>query len=320
MKCNDVNYLYRKNAQGDIAHILDNTGMVVAKYVYDAWGNHVIVDGNGNDLASGVGVLNPFRYRGYYYDTETNLYYLQTRYYDPEAGRFLSQDDVSYLAPDNINGLNLYAYCANNPVMNVDPTGCDWDWLGWVFTGLILVGLTAATVFTFGVAAPITGIAATMVVGATVGAYTGFGFSIATQLITTGSVSPWSVFVDTASGALFGALSGGMGANPALSTRILVGVGKIALNVATTISHGLIDGKSQQGILSDAGMTLATSVFVQGVFVGLSMRQSGYMKQLIEHLLGQKFMEQIFPYVNSLKITFIQMGAAMWDIISSLWE
>ena len=123
VKCNDVNYLYRKNAQGDITHILDNTGMVVAKYVYDAWGNHVIVDGNGNDLASGVGVLNPFRYRGYYYDTETNLYYLQTRYYDPEVGRFLSQDDVSYLAPDNINGLNLYAYCANNPVMNVDPTG-----------------------------------------------------------------------------------------------------------------------------------------------------------------------------------------------------
>ena len=124
VKCNDVNYLYRKNAQGDITHILDNTGMVVAKYVYDAWGNHVIVDGNGNDLASGVGVLNPFRYRGYYYDTETNLYYLQTRYYDPEAGRFLSQDDVSYLAPDNINGLNLYAYCSNNPIKNIDALGC----------------------------------------------------------------------------------------------------------------------------------------------------------------------------------------------------
>ena len=119
-----MNYLYRKNAQGDITHILDNTGMVVAKYVYDAWGNHVIVDGNGNDVTSGVGLLNPFRYRGYYYDTETDLYYLQTRYYDPEAGRFLSQDDVSYLAPDNINGLNLYAYCANNPIKNIDALGC----------------------------------------------------------------------------------------------------------------------------------------------------------------------------------------------------
>ena len=123
VKCNNENYLYRKNAQGDITHILDNAGMVVAKYVYDAWGNHAILDANGTDLASGVGVLNPFRYRSYYYDEETDLYYLQTRYYDPEVGRFLSQDDVSYLAPDSINGLNLYAYCGNNPVMNVDPTG-----------------------------------------------------------------------------------------------------------------------------------------------------------------------------------------------------
>ena len=123
VKCNNENYLYRKNAQGDITHILDNAGMVVAKYVYDAWGNHAILDANGTDLTSGVGVLNPFRYRSYYYDEETDLYYLQTRYYDPEVGRFISQDDVSYLAPDSINGLNLYAYCANNPVMNIDPTG-----------------------------------------------------------------------------------------------------------------------------------------------------------------------------------------------------
>ena len=127
VKCNNVNYLYRKNAQGDVTHILDNTGMVVAKYIYDAWGNHAIVDVSGSNVTSGIGVLNPFRYRGYFYDEETDLYYLQTRYYDPELGRFISQDDVSYLAPDSINGLNLYAYCGNNPVMNVDPTGQFWD-------------------------------------------------------------------------------------------------------------------------------------------------------------------------------------------------
>lgn len=64
------------------------------KYLYDAWGNHAVVDGDGNDVISGIGVLNPFRYRGYYYDTETELYYLQTRYYDPEIGRFISQDSI----------------------------------------------------------------------------------------------------------------------------------------------------------------------------------------------------------------------------------
>lgn len=68
-------------------------------------------------------VMNPFRYRGYYYDTETKLYYLQTRYYDPETGRFLNMDSIDYADPENLNGLNLYAYCNNNPVMYVDPTG-----------------------------------------------------------------------------------------------------------------------------------------------------------------------------------------------------
>ena len=67
--------------------------------------------------------LTPFRYRGYYYDTETELYYLQTRYYDPETGRFLSADGISYLNAKISNGLNLYAYCRNNPVIYIDDNG-----------------------------------------------------------------------------------------------------------------------------------------------------------------------------------------------------
>ena len=67
--------------------------------------------------------MNPIRYRGYYYDAETGLYYLRARYYDPETGRFISQDDISYLAPTHLSGLNLYAYCNDNPVSNIDPNG-----------------------------------------------------------------------------------------------------------------------------------------------------------------------------------------------------
>jgi RHS repeat-associated protein len=70
-----------------------------------------------------VGNLNPFRYRGYYFDVETNLYYLKARYYDAEVCRFISQDGIEYLDPETINGLNLYSYCGNNPVMNVDKNG-----------------------------------------------------------------------------------------------------------------------------------------------------------------------------------------------------
>ncbi len=121
-------YIYRKDVQGNIVGILDNTGKVVVKYTYDAWGNHAVADGNGNTITdeTNIGHINPFRYRGYYYDTETELYFLKTRYYDPEIGRFMTIDSISYLNPDAINGLNLYAYCGNNPVMGVDPNGNAW--------------------------------------------------------------------------------------------------------------------------------------------------------------------------------------------------
>ena len=125
-------FYYRKDAQGNVIALLDSTGAVVVKYVYDAWGNHKVTNPDGSVLAdqTHIGNLNPYRYRGYYYDTETGLYFLKTRYYDPEVGRFITIDDVQYLNPETINGLNLYAYCGNNPVMNVDPEGTKWwDWL-----------------------------------------------------------------------------------------------------------------------------------------------------------------------------------------------
>ena len=133
-------YTYRKDILGNILGILDKNGKLVVRYRYDAWGKHKTecldkVDGKEvfKEISGSISeeylryktfaANNPFRYRSYYYDTETGLYFLQTRYYDPEIGRFITIDDISYLAPDTINGLNLYAYCNNNPVMNVDPEG-----------------------------------------------------------------------------------------------------------------------------------------------------------------------------------------------------
>ncbi len=112
-------------------------GNVVVKYKYDAWGNHKVLDAAGEEITSSshIGNKNPFRYRGYFYDTETGLYYLQTRYYDPAIGRFLNMDSINYANPEALNGLNLYAYCGNNPVMNVDPTGK----LFWLALGLAAI-------------------------------------------------------------------------------------------------------------------------------------------------------------------------------------
>ena len=115
---NGQKYVYRKNLQGDIVAILDECGCTRGTYEYDAWGN--IIWQGGSELLT----INPFRYRGYYYDEETGLYYLNSRYYDPETGRFISPDSLDYLEPETCNGLNLYTYCGNNPVMFVDPNGC----------------------------------------------------------------------------------------------------------------------------------------------------------------------------------------------------
>ncbi len=115
-------YYYVKDVQGNIIGIVDKTGKTVAEYSYDAWGNCKIIKDTDN-----IATYNPYRYRGYYYDEETGLYYLQTRYYDPRTGRFLNADSVEYADPETLNGLNLYAYCGNNPVMGYDPTGT-WDW------------------------------------------------------------------------------------------------------------------------------------------------------------------------------------------------
>ncbi|MBQ7352389.1 MAG: hypothetical protein IJW54_00105 [Clostridia bacterium] len=137
-------YFYRKDIFGNVIEILDSEGNTVVKYVYDAWGNHSVLDANGATITdeAHIGRINPIRYRSYYYDTETKLYYLNARYYDPEVCRFISPDDINYLDPETIGGTNLYAYCLNNPVMYVDPNGN----FG-IFS--FLIGLAATTFFTW---------------------------------------------------------------------------------------------------------------------------------------------------------------------------
>ena len=130
-------YYYLKNLQGDIVAIADSQGTIQARYTYDAWGNILsITDNGGNDVSANtknIGNINPLRYRGYYYDSETGLYYLKSRFYDPATGRFVNADSIT----DGSAGLlatNLYAYAANNPVNNSDPTG-HWiikDAIKWV--------------------------------------------------------------------------------------------------------------------------------------------------------------------------------------------
>ena len=115
MQYDGAMYYYIKNLQGDVLRMVDASGNVVATYVYDAWGKVLYSAGS-------MAGVNSFRYRGYYYDGETGLYYLQSRYYDPEVGRFINADAFASTG-QGILGNNMFAYCGNNPVFRRDDSG-----------------------------------------------------------------------------------------------------------------------------------------------------------------------------------------------------
>lgn len=141
-------------------------GTIKTHYEYDSWGRVLsVTDENGNPITAkdNIGHVNPIRYRGYYYDAETGLYYLKSRYYDPELGRFVSSEpNVDYGEFDEGTGMlayNVYAYCCNNPVCLMDEDGCSatvaavggwylagsigganfWNPLGWIIIGVTVV-------------------------------------------------------------------------------------------------------------------------------------------------------------------------------------
>ena len=108
---------FKKEENG--LNFLDLNNYQATKNSYNAWGNIIYQYDDGSNLSN----INPYRYRGYRYDDETGYYYLNSRYYDPSIARFISADSINYLDPSSSAGLNLYAYCNNNPVMYSDPSG-----------------------------------------------------------------------------------------------------------------------------------------------------------------------------------------------------
>lgn len=131
-------YLFTKNLQGDILKIYAENGEIAVEYKYDSWGK--LVSTTAHAGYAHISSANKLLYRGYYYDSETEYYYLNSRYYDPQVKRFISPDNVNYLgANDDMSAFNLYAYCSNNPVMYVDPTGE----IAWWVIAIIVVAVIA---------------------------------------------------------------------------------------------------------------------------------------------------------------------------------
>ena len=136
--CGDM-YFYIRDILQNIIGIIDINGNLVVKYDYTAFGICTILSDSTIDH---IGTVNPFRYKGYYYDVEIGWYYCKSRYYVPEWGRWLNADNVNYLQPDSLTGMNLFMYCGNDPVNKYDPTGH----IAWWVIALIVVGVvTIAT-------------------------------------------------------------------------------------------------------------------------------------------------------------------------------
>ncbi|MBQ7171523.1 MAG: RHS repeat-associated core domain-containing protein [Clostridia bacterium] len=152
---NTDNYYFLRNLQGDVLELMEMNGETVAFYEYDPWGKVLSVkDASGNAITSATHIanVNPIRYRGYYYDTESGFYYLRSRYYDPEVCRFISADDWL-----EVGLYNLFVYCGNNPTNCIDPLGTSfWSVLkqvGKTFVkAAIIVGGAASIGITIGAA------------------------------------------------------------------------------------------------------------------------------------------------------------------------
>ena len=197
-------YWYEKNLQGDIVAVYNQSGTKLISYTYDAWGN--ISATYYNSGSSTTATKNPFRYRGYYYDVDLELYYLQTRYYDANTGRFISPDTESVISatPDALTDKNLYAYCDNNPVMRRDDDGEFWN----------------------------------VIAGAVIGAAINV-FASATTALLNGEEYTWkNALLDGVSGAVSGALaSTGLGV---VGQTIAGGI----VSGATSIASDLVNGES----------------------------------------------------------------------------
>ena len=112
-------YYYIKDQTENIVKIIDETGNTMVEYSYNGWGEVKVIYGSQTSVAA----LNPFLYKSYLYDVETQLFMVSSRYYLPRLCRWISPDSIEYLDPQSINGMNLYCYCMNNPVNKYDSTG-----------------------------------------------------------------------------------------------------------------------------------------------------------------------------------------------------
>ena len=235
---NGTKYHYLHNLQCDIVGIVDASGTIVVEYKYDTWGKII---GRTGSLASTLGYLNPFRYRGYVYDEETGLYYLRSRYYNPEWGRFVNAD-IWVVSGNDLHSVNMYAYCLNNVINGIDSNEMAWlqAILNWTSQQIVRPIVNSIEAIVGDVDMTIT---------------VGFSASV--------SLGFWSY---SASAGISINFEGNMGVNVSVATAITTGDASASINGFMTVTNAptikALEGESTQVGVSGA---FGGSVSVDGV-------------------------------------------------------
>ena len=209
-------------------------------------------------------------------DEESNLYYLNSRYYSPIYYRFISIDDIDYLKSESINGINLYTYCGNDPINYNDVSGHMPEWLqdtlkiiGGVF---IIAGVTALTMITAGVAAYVLGASATMIgtitTGAAFGGLVAGSLEMGAQIYKNGidGMNLGAIAIESFAGSIYGAISGVASITTSAALRLGMRGARVALGVVSTALHGINNGDSFDTIMSDIGISIVNGILIQGAF------------------------------------------------------
>lgn len=301
-------YYYMKNVQGDVIGIVDAEGVIQAVYTYEPFGKLFSIETKSGFLRYdgdwSVGGMNPIRYRGYYYDYDTKLYYLNSRYYDPYVGRFLNADSQVSGVDGDIRGYNLFSYCFNNPINLSDDSG---SWPNWATKLIAAVAVVAV----------VTVVAAVTV--ATAGAGT------AAAVIAVGAAK--GAAIGMVSGAAIGAVTGAV--NHRVSTGSWNGAGTAALD---GMGDGALSGAVTGAITGTASSTVkvsqAAKAWNSGTFKsGYKSMKYHYNKHVLSKGLTKgnnviKYTQDAVSFANRnssvLKYTYnYKYGNASWNLTYS---
>ena len=278
MTCGGTTVYYLCNLSGDVFALLDADGNRIVEYTYGPFGQLLEVYGTA---AATLGAINPLRYRGYYYDTETGLYYLNSRYYDPEVGRFINAD--GQISTGDISGTNLFAYCGNNPVNRTDPTGKAW-WHWAIGAAVVAVAAVATVVTCGGFAAAASAVlmvgngiaaataASTISAGAFIGSASIYGLAVLSAAASSSSVEEfndqgnWGTVAATTFGGLTGGYDGYTMSKAQTPTNTPTGKGTQNPKVKAAIQKGQAMHKQMDygpGVLKE--QTIAPGCRVDGI-------------------------------------------------------